>query len=78
VYTERGVAYGMLGDYRQAIREYDQAIELNPKDTRAYVNRGFAFAELGDQPQAMEDYKTAARSGSRRAQHYLSSKGISW
>ncbi len=78
IYYNRGGVYGRLEDYRRAIREYDKAIELNPKDERAYLNRGFAFAELGDHQQAMEDYKTAARFESRTAQHYLSSKGISW
>jgi tetratricopeptide (TPR) repeat protein len=77
-YVNRGIAYAKLGSHRQATRDYDKAIELNPKDERAYLNRGFAYAELGDHRQAMEDYKTAARFGSRTAQHYLSSKGISW
>jgi tetratricopeptide (TPR) repeat protein len=77
-YVNRGIAYAKLKDHQQAIRNYDKAIELNPKDERAYLNRGFAYAELGDHRQAMEDYKAAARFGSRTAQHYLSSKGISW
>jgi tetratricopeptide (TPR) repeat protein len=77
-YVNRGIAYAKLGSHRQAIRDYDKAIELNPKDERAYLNRGFAYAKLGDHRQAIEDYKTAARFGSRTAQHYLSSKGISW
>ena len=26
----RGVAYGKLGNYRQAIEDFDRAIEINP------------------------------------------------
>ena len=33
-------------DYQEAIAGYDKAIELNPKDVRAYYNRGNAKYEL--------------------------------
>ena len=32
-------------DYQGAIADYDKAIELNPKDVRAYYNRGVAKSD---------------------------------
>ena len=42
-YNNRGVAYAKLGDYRQAISDYDRAIEINPEYAEAYYNRGIAY-----------------------------------
>jgi tetratricopeptide (TPR) repeat protein len=57
----RGQAYSDLGNYTQAIKDYDRAIKLNPFDTRAYVNRGVAYAELGNFQKAVENYNIAIR-----------------
>ena len=79
-YTNRGIAYGVLGDHRRAIRNFDRAIELDPTEINgeAYYNRGIAYANLGDYWQAIRDYKIAARLGSKKAQNFLRSQGISW
>ena len=47
--------YSLVGPFEQAIREGNHAIELNPKDARAYVNVGVAFIELNrfDEAKAM-------------------------
>jgi tetratricopeptide (TPR) repeat protein len=56
----RGVASFWLGDYRQAIQDYDKALELNyPKDDLAYYSRGVANSKLGDHRQAIRDYDKA-------------------
>ena len=39
-------------DYQGAIADYDKAIELNPKDVRAYYNRGNAKYELKQYKEA--------------------------
>ena len=38
-YNVRGSAYGRGGDYREALRDFDTAIELNPSFYQAYSNR---------------------------------------
>jgi tetratricopeptide (TPR) repeat protein len=59
-YYVRGVACSWLGDYKQAIQDYDKAIELNyPKDDLAYYSRGVANSKLGDYKQAIQDYDKA-------------------
>ena len=52
-YTNRGVAYVELGNFRQAISDYDRAIEINPEYAMAYNNRGIAYGKLGNHGQAI-------------------------
>ena len=58
-YYNRGVAYRNLGDFRQAIRDYDRATELEPTFATAYSNRGVAYRTLGDLRQAIRDFDRA-------------------
>jgi len=44
----------------------------------AYYFRGLAYEEMGNHGQTIEDMKAAARLGSKSANEYLTSKGISW
>ena len=46
VYDNRGIAYKILGEYRRAIEDYDQALRLYPGDAIAYIERGKAYAKL--------------------------------
>jgi DNA-binding helix-hairpin-helix protein with protein kinase domain len=45
-YYNQGNAYYKLGDYEGAIENFNQALRLNPNDTKAYVNRGNARYEI--------------------------------
>ena len=60
-YSNRGVAYGALGEYRRAIEDFDQALRLDPGDAIAYYNRGSLYSELGEHRRAIEDYDQALR-----------------
>jgi tetratricopeptide (TPR) repeat protein len=77
-YSNRGVAYGNVGDHMRAIRDLDRAIELNPQDAIAYGNRGLAYRNLGNINQSTEDFKVAARLGLKWFQDYLRERGITW
>jgi Flp pilus assembly protein TadD len=39
--------------------DYNQAIELNPKDARVFNNRGTAYADLKQFEKAIQDYNQA-------------------
>jgi tetratricopeptide (TPR) repeat protein len=39
-FINRGTAYTDLEQFEKAIQDYNQAIELNPKDARTFNNRG--------------------------------------
>ena len=47
------------GRYEEAIKEYNQAIELNPNFAEAYNNRGNAKHELRRYEEAIKDYDQA-------------------
>jgi serine/threonine protein kinase/Tfp pilus assembly protein PilF len=59
-YICRGIAqhYG-LGDYKNAIADYNQAISLAPKYASTYVNRGNARYALEDYKNAIADFDRA-------------------
>jgi len=47
--------YVILGQYERAINDYDEAINLDPQYSGAYLGRGFVYHELGRYEQAIED-----------------------
>ena len=48
MYINRGLLKSQLGDYNDAILDFDNAIEINQNDGKAYLNRGIAKAEMND------------------------------
>ena len=58
-YNNRGLAYARKGDFDEAIEDYNQAIELNPKSAVAYQNRGNIYFDQKDFDEAIEDYNQA-------------------
>ena len=57
VHFNRGLAYRKKGQLENAVMDYTQAIELDPRFTAAYGNRGFAFFKLGMLPAAKADFR---------------------
>lgn len=55
----RGNAYFSKGDYNGAARDYDEAIQLNPKNSVAFYNRGNVYNRLGQYDDAIENYDKA-------------------
>ncbi|MEH1779324.1 MAG: tetratricopeptide repeat protein [Nostoc sp.] len=39
--------------------DFDQALQISPRDAEIYNNRGNAHSHLGDRQGAMEDYQKA-------------------
>ncbi|MAU11501.1 MAG: hypothetical protein CL607_16885 [Anaerolineaceae bacterium] len=58
-YFEQAFSAHQMGDLQTAIRDYTQAIHLNPSDAKAYNNRGGAYNILGQNAQAIADFDKA-------------------
>jgi tetratricopeptide (TPR) repeat protein len=58
-YYTLGNTYHGLGNYQQALEDFDRAIELDPTFAEAYWGRGKTYRELGNNPQAIKDFDRA-------------------
>ena len=74
-YFQRGNENLTLGKYKEAIADYDKAIELNPQYALAYNNRGIAKLHLGDSKEAIADYNKAIELDPKYAKAYCN-RGI--
>src|SRR3954447_21802894 len=60
-YNNRGLALNNKGEYDRAIRDFDEAIRLDPRYVHAYSNRGWALNNKGEFDLAMRDLDQAIR-----------------
>lgn len=61
-YFNRGeVRTRLANKLQEAVRDYTQAIRLNPQDSASYNSRGFAWYTLEQRGQALSDYNQAIR-----------------
>ena len=59
-YSNRGSAYAKLGQFQEAINDFDQAIKLDPTPLR-YNNRGLAHGQFGQFQEALNDFDQAIK-----------------
>jgi serine/threonine protein kinase/tetratricopeptide (TPR) repeat protein len=55
-YNERGVAYIVLGQYREGASDYSKEIARNPRHAPLYARRGYAYLRCGERDKALADY----------------------
>ena len=75
VLTRRGNAKDEMGDYKDAVADYDLALKFNPQYARAYSNRGIAKDKMGDYKDAIADYDQAIEIRPQYAAAY-SNRGV--
>jgi tetratricopeptide (TPR) repeat protein len=61
VYFYLGSAHSNKSDYKNAVADYTQALQLKPDSADIYHNRGLAYSRLGKYPQAIADYNQALK-----------------
>jgi len=76
-YYNSGLACSREWDYDGAIRDYDEAIRLDPEYASAYYNRGKAWSCKGDYETAIKNFDEAIRLDRKNALAYVS-RGIAW
>ncbi|HEU0311195.1 MAG TPA: tetratricopeptide repeat protein, partial [Sphingomicrobium sp.] len=69
--VSRGIAHDQLGNERQAISDYGEAIRLDPQDFYAHYNRGIAHQKVGDRRSAVKDFSEAIRIRPKDADAYV-------
>lgn len=69
-YNYRGLSYLMLKNYDLALKDFDKAIELNPKNHSAYSNRGELNRRLGDIEAAWKDFEQSIEINPKRGAPY--------
>lgn len=76
-YLKRGIAWDRKGNHDQAIRDYSEAILLDPSHAFAYYLRGRTRSEKGELTDAIADLNEAIRLDSRNAL-YRGFRGSIW
>ena len=70
-YYYRGCAKVNANKYKEAIADFEKAVELNPSYADAYFNLGRTYYMMQDEDKACEYYKLAHRYGRPNLEDYL-------
>lgn len=54
-----GTDYYKQGNYMQAIKEFQEAVKLDPNYQKAYINLGLSYRRIGDNASALANYDKA-------------------
>lgn len=57
-YIERGICFDKLRRYASALKDFEMAVELDPKDGAAWHNLGGVYISLGEYDKAIEACET--------------------
>lgn len=77
-YNRRGLVYEEKKDFASAVKEFNKAIELNPKWAIPYNNRGYAYLNQKQYAQAQEDFETAIKLDGSMPTPYINLAGLAW
>jgi Tfp pilus assembly protein PilF len=75
LFIARGLSFIALKDFRSAVSDFDDAVEIDGRSLEAWTSRGLAFERMGNKEQAAASYQRAmsineqyapAREGFRR------------
>ena len=56
---KKGQELERKGSYEEAVKAYDKAIELNPKDIMVWLSKGIILSGLEQHNESIEAYETA-------------------
>ncbi len=76
-YTKRGTMYSKKGNYQEAIKSYDKAIEVNPSYPVAYYNRSVAYTKTGQYERAINDCNKVLQLDPQHANSFYT-RGVSY
>ena len=56
-YNLKGIIYRRLAEYASSVREYENAVELDPENAGLHFNLGVALLDFGMQSESLENFK---------------------
>jgi len=72
-----GLAYYKSGNFRQALLDYNKAIDIKPGYLEAYINRGIVYDDTGNFTQALSDDNKAIQINPQVSESYFN-RGLSF
>ena len=60
-WDNKGLALYSHGEYDEAVKAYEEAIRLNPKDADAWIGKGSALGKQGKYDEVIKAYEEAIR-----------------
>jgi lipoprotein NlpI len=76
-FYKRGNAYNAKREYASAVRDYDEAIRLNPRHANTFSNRGVALGGKREYDRAIESYTEAIRLNPNHADAFAN-RGVAY
>lgn len=67
----RGIARLNLNRYEAALKDFDEALKVNPQNGNAYLNRSRTHRALGNRESALEDAQKAQKLGMKVDRQYI-------
>ena len=70
VYNQRGVTFFQAGLLKDALKNFTEAIRVQPRLAAAYNNRGSTYHAMGEVERAIDDYDESIRRSPRLSEAY--------
>jgi tetratricopeptide (TPR) repeat protein len=74
---EKGVALMNAENYEGALSEFNNAVEIDPSSSWAYINKGWALNTLGEYQQALKEFNRASEIDPKNPWIYIN-RGMSY
>lgn len=72
LYNNRGLAQLNIGEFSSAVRDFGEAVKVDPKFASAYNNRGIAYSEYKQFEPAIKDFTKAIELNPKLVDAYIS------
>jgi tetratricopeptide (TPR) repeat protein len=76
-FVNKGVARGKNKEYNLALKDFNEALGLDPNNALAFLNRGVVWASKKNYERALKDFDEAIRLDPKRAIAYVN-RGTTW
>jgi len=76
-YTNRGIAYTSLGEWDNAITDFNKVLSLDPKNAGVYTDRGFVYGIVGQPQDAIADFSKALEYDPKNAKAFQN-RGVAY